>query len=525
MNNDHKKQQKEREVLSEHQFYLPNNIGNISSFSEYVKETSKQAGRFKSPHSQTDRLLTNMRQKIAELAGFDNLYSFQNSGYLVPSQWQEIFNYLHDEGIITSPQVHFESFFHDEPKLYSLRLFSTPLSDLTDGKVPTAGYSRGVSDDFEEALSKVIGELLERYPLTIYRKKDFIRSSYRVLKEKKRNPLDIFDLAGFADWQKELFPNRRFDDKSEFSWAEGVELLSGKQALIPAQLIFWNYNFEQEPVEPFLRQPITNGAAGHFTREEAILAGVYESIQRDAFLIHWLNKIAPPQISIDTVRNERLRTMINRLQRYGFEVVFLNTTLDLEVPSCVCVFIDKSGKGPKVGMGGGCGYDLVHAMMRSITEATGVYHWLRTYDKSFSLPVDYKPFRTRGIGHESRLFFWGNPDSFSKFEWLLSGPSQSFEVAACVYPTSFQNSVEELGHLKKVFRKFGKGYEIYVYEAQHKILESLGYHSVRTVVPALLPLYLEEVSAPLWARRLREVPQKMGYQRAHEPYPWPHPFP
>ena len=525
MDNNGENQTKEREVSSEHQFYLPN-TENVRPFSGYSEGGLKSAGRFKPPRSDADRLLAKVRLKMLEITESDDLYSFENPNYPVPAEWREIFNYLYEEGITAFPYVQFESFFHDEPKIYSLRLPSAPVSGLTDGHKPkVSSYSRGVSDDFEEALSKVVGELLERYPLTIYRRKDFIRGSHRALKEKKKNLLDIFGLAGFAGWQKELFPNLRFDEDTTFSWVKGEELLSGKPALIPSQLVFWNYNFDQEQREPFLRQPITNGAAGHFTREEAILAGIYENVQRDAFLTHWLNNIAPPRIDPKTVRDERLKRMIADFDRYGFEVIFLNTTFDLKVPSCVCVFIDKSGKGPKVGVGGGCGPDLEKALIRSITEATGVYHWLRTRNKPFVLPSDYKPFTQKGIGQEARLTFWGNQESFRMLESFLSGPLRSLAEAAGTYPPSFNNPSEELEYVKEVLRREGSGYEIYVYEAKHPALDSLGYHSVRTVIPALVPLYLEETNAILGAARLKDAPRKMGYKPAEKPNPWPHPFP
>jgi hypothetical protein len=71
----------------------------------------------------------------------------------------------------------------------------------------------------------------------------------------------------------------------------------------------------------------------------------------------------------------------------------------------------------------------------------------------------------------------------------------------------------------------GKGYEIFYYQARHKILDDLGYFSVQAIVPALVPLYLREVYAPLGAKRLNEVPEKLGFKPAEKWNPWPHPFP
>lgn len=524
MDNDNKEQAKESEMFIGHQLFLPN-TENIRLFSELAEEELKTAGRFRSPRSEVDRLLVKVRRKMVKIMEPDDLYSFGNPDYPVPTEWQEIFNYLYEEGIIASPYVQFRLFFNDEPKIYSLQLTSTSVSDLTDGYNPkNAGYSRGASNDFKEALSKVVGELLERYPLTLYRTKDFVRASCRSLKQKGKNFLNIFDLAGFADWQKDAFPSRRFDEDTMFSWVKGEELLNERSALIPAQLVFWNYKRDQESQEPYLRESNTNGAAGHFTKEETILAGIYENIQRDAFLIYWLNNIAPPRIDPKTVRDEGLKRMITDCEKYEFEVVFLNTTLDLGVPSCVCTLVDQSGFGPKISIGGGSGPDLEKALMKSITEAMGVYHWLRAGGKPFVLPPDYKPFTQKGIGQEERLMFWENQESFKILKPFLSGSLQSLAETADAYPSSFKNPSEELEYVKEIFRKRGSGYEMYVYEAKHPVLDSLGYHSARIIIPVLVPVYLEETNAALGSTRLWDVPGKMGYNPSDAPNPFPHPF-
>lgn len=499
----------------------------IISLSDFLAQAALPPGRYTSPRGMVEKLMLEYQKHLAELGGAvaPGSFVFAHPHYPVPPQWQAILDYLFGEGLITSRYVVFEKLFHDEPKIFSLRLFSVFGKDPTDGRTPTAaGHSRGVSLDFEEALSKVIGEFLERYPLMQYKREDLVRASVKDLVRSKERFLDVNDLAGFAVWQKELFPGRRFDGSSNFFWVEGIELLSGEKSLIPAQLVFWNYNTMQEPGEPYLRQPITNGAAGHFTRTEAILAGIYESIQRDAFLVHWLNSIAPPRIDNASIEDAEIQKLIANFSRYGIEVVFLDTTLDFEVPSCVCVLIDTTGRGPKISLGGGCGPSLEQGLMRSITEALGVYHWLRLQpEESVVLPDGYRPFRDTSIGHEKRLQLWSDGAMFPLFAPFLSGRVVPCRVRS--YPKSFLSPKAELDRILEISRKKGKGYEVYVYEAQHRILKTLGYSSVKVVIPALIPLYLNEQDAPLAASRLRSVILDTGREPKAEYNPWPHPFP
>lgn len=507
------------EIFESLQSYLP--------ISGAADNAVKSVGRFKAPLPTIGQLISNIKKEISGTLGSDTDRALPTSKIfnIISPYWQTILNYLYEQGITSYPEVFFEPLFNDEVRIFSLLLFSAWDRSLTDGN-KTISHGRGISLDFEEAISKVIGEILERYTLTIYQRKNFIRASAKTLLKSGKNILNIFDLAGFSDWQKELFPKRKFNEDSVFHWANGVELLNGKEALIPAQLIFWNYDTLQEPSEPYLRQPNTNGAAGHFSREEAILAAIYESIQRDTFLIHWLNNIAPPKIDTTTIENNDLKNLINNFSRYGFEAIFLNTTLDLEVPSCVCILVNNSVVGPKMAMGGGCGPNLEDALMRGITEAMGVYHWLRNKNGSFSLEGNYESFRDSKINQEKRLLLWADEKMFPIItDTFLSGPIQSLKNAFNNFPSSFETPKKELAYMLDIFKKRGAGYEIYVYDANHIILKTLGYHSVRVIIPALAPLYLRETDAPLGSARLKEVPLKFNYKVAEKFNPWPHPFP
>lgn len=512
------------------QFHVPADTTRIvQAAKEHYSKLLEPAGRFKMPLSAFDALPLELRSRIEDLSGGESGLIFADPTYPVPSQWQLIVNYLYAHGGLASPRVIFEPFPNDVPKIYSLRLISTLEGTATDGSTNiNSGHSRGVSPDLEEALSKVIGEFLERYPLLLYRTKDLLRSTTSALTRRGQAFLDPSKLAGFAEWQKTLFPRRKFDENSIFNWVWGEELLSKKRVLIPAQLIFWNYQVNFDSEEPYLRQPITNGAAGHFSREEAILGGIYENIQRDAFLIHWLNFIVPPRVDIASIKDRTLRGLIQSFSRCKFEVIFLNTTLDLAVPSCICVLVDHSGIGPKVAVGGGCGWNYEHALLRSLTEAIGVYIWLRmTMEKApFHLRKEgYEPFRDRSVGQSERLLLWGDKEMFSFLEPFLSGTMQSVQEIQDKFSRTFTSAQEELNYVCESFRSKGAGYEIFMYDAHHELLDALRYHSVKVVIPALLPLYLRESDAPLGSRRLRDVPNALGLKVAENLTPWPHPFP
>ena len=487
-------------------------------------EILKPAGRYRCPLPFGDILLLRLYHKIATLCGFGAAV-FPEDTTPVPLNWQTIVQYLFEAGIIKEPKVDFEISFNDEPKLYLLRLWATSVSGLTDGGADLmgGGYNRGVSADLDEAISKAIGELLERYPLALYRDSELVRASVADLKRSKAHFLDPFFVAGYSDFQKKEFSNRRFDDRSIFRWAEGASLMSGGKALIPAQMVFWNYLFDKS--EPFLQQPITSGAGGMFTLTEAILSGLHELVQRDGFFIYWLNKIAPPRINHSSIKSPELLDLLEALRRYGLRVEILDVTSDLGIPAFASIIIDGDG-APAIAMGAGCGFDPEAAILRAVTEAIGVRHWLRAIAETsgyFSLPTPYKPFSVR-LGQKERLLLWGNPNMRENLDFFLDGPIGSIEKRHPA-PEVFSSPEEELRHMVNIFKKKGERYEIFFFEAKHPVLEKLGYKSVRVSVPALIPLYLNELAAPLGAERRVDACGLLGYNPAKEINDLPHPFP
>jgi len=179
-------------------------------------------------------------------------------------------------------------------------------------------------------------------------------------------------------------------------------------------------------------------------------------------------------------------------------------------------------------MGGGCEMDWEKMLLRSLIEATGVYHWWRIKIENgkdfFSLGQDYEPFYEKSVGQIERLSLWTNEKMFPHFQFFIKGKKQSLREFITRTP-KFSAPEEELAYLTERFKLLGHDYEIFYYQASHEALKDLGYFSVKVIVPALVPLYLREIYAPLAAKRLKEVPQKLGFGPASKWNPWPHPFP
>lgn len=521
----------EKEKYTE--FYLPFAKTQLIKASQYFKEKTAKTGKYKI-YGKSEKIINSFFPKLInsaeEFSG--SLYSVCGSlANPLPDKWVAVLNYLKSKKIIS--EFKFLSFRCDTPKI--IQLITKANDDFrgidTDGYIEKINFSAGgYSIDLDEAVSKLIGEALERYLLLVYKEKNCVQSSARSLFKRKKRFLNPFYLSGFSSEQKENNSQIKFNADSRFLWSYGKSLFTGKKTLIPTQLIFWNYNYSHNGwQEPMLRETNTNGGAGYFSLKEAILAGLYELVQRDGFLIYWLNNLSPLQIDQNSIEYEPLQNLLEEIKRCNLEAVFFSTITDLGIPSCVCIILDHSGTGPKLCMGGGCSLNWNQTLMQSLIEALVLYNFLSMKKTNVGyeyphLSENYRPFQDNSVGHFQRLDFWANEKMFEKDHFFFQGKKIKLDELK-EYQKEFSSSDLELDYLTKKFKSFGKKYEIFYYQIKNEILDDLGYEVVKVIVPSLMHLYLNEVNAPLGTERLKETPSKLGFSSAEKFNPWPHPFP
>lgn len=466
-----------------------------------------------------------LRSFIAEKAAdIDILPESLFVGDGTPLNWRRLLSFLHEHGVIAEPRFGTRSYRNDYPRLAQFFSLAPKLDNNADGQnVVYGGF--GGSLNTEEAMSKSVGEVLERHFLSTFDRSTFHTASYADL-SRSRNTLDIHSLGYFLDWQKKRFPEFDFDDHSLFRWVKGREFLSGASVYLPAQLVYWKYMYEPISTarEKVIFHQTTSGSGGHFTKEEALLSALLELIERDGFLIYWMNSLSPRVIDTGSIQNPVIMTLIETLRRFELEPVFLNTTSDLLVPSATCVIFDRANpEKPMLGIGSSAGFSLEDTLLACALESLVVLHSL-TFLEPYVLPEKYEPFTSRRISRIERLCAWQSPAMAERFRFFVAGEKQSAQEFLGNAGAS-HTPQEQLASVANMLASRGNGYEIYTFEVKSAVLTQLGYHVVRAIVPALIPLHLIEHAAPLNTRRLRDVPEKIGYKAAEKLNPWPHPFP
>jgi len=470
------------------------------------------------PLSLEERMRTYIVERLGGLDALHHGATFIGDG--VPLNWQSLVRYLHQQDIVSAPQFLFGKMRNDRPKVYNAQLSLKQDARKTDGRIlGDSGF--GAAFSAEEALSKTVGETLERFFLSTYKREHLRRASWNDIRNSRTNALDIRSLNTFLTWQKSSRPEFDVKDDSPLYWTAGEDLATGKEAWLPAQLVFWNYKHSDERM---LARTTTSGCAGHFSKKEAVLSSLLENIQRDGFFMYWLNSLPPRIIDTSGVRGEEFHRLLETLARYRLEPIFVNTTSDVGVPSVTCVLIDRTlPESPIISIGGGTGFELENILVHSAIESL----LINTYaadTETYKLSTPHEAFTDARIWRPQRLSAWKGSEMERRFDFFISGKKQSAEEFMG-HAGSLRSTEEQLAYILEKLGKLGEGYEVYVYEARNPVLKTLGYHAVRTIVPQLFPLYLWEPAAPLESKRLGEVPQKLGYAPARKINPWPHPFP
>lgn len=400
-------------------------------------------------------------------------------------------------------------FYNDEPKIFAY------LGTYKSKNKQNIDVSCGFSFNRKVALMKVLGEGLERFCLERYKPKIVFIGSVQDI---KIDHLDPSDICAFSKRQlkRRTFRKFRFNSKSIFKWTKGFSLMKEKSVLIPAQLVSFDYALTEN--EPTILSPLSTGAAAGLTLEDAIYRGICEVVERDSFMISYLNKLSSPQVHLQSIKDIRMQEIFYKLKRYRLEAVVLDITTDLNIPAFVALALDRTGLGPAVSVGLRAGFNIKETIIGAIEESLMTRSWIR--DKFIYLDPDY---RRRKIfdSLEDRARFWFSTNMINKLGfWLENNNVKKF-------------TVEELNFtenkLNKAITLIGKNrMEVIYVDITHETMKKNGFWVIKTIISQLHPLYLDERYPYFGGRRLYEVPIKMNFfkkmKRERQLNNIPHPF-
>lgn len=326
--------------------------------------------------------------------------------------------------------------------------------------------------------------------------------------------------AGYTKEQRTKYPDRTLRPEAKYLWIKGQSHVKGEALWVPAQIIsgYYGVHATNHKHEPLILQPITTGLATGPTREFALLNGALEILERDAFMITWLNQLTPPRINIkELAQNDvALFKLLEHCERYRLLVSAVIMPTDAPTHAVCAVIRDDSGAGPNVTMGLKAHRSLVDAVKGAAMEALRIRQTIRYRDANEPLDANKTG---KDIFHLERAQYWGRPGSADKLSFLTEGPMAEIESAIWE-----NDSIEE--HWRRIVSWCrDNDYECASVDVGRSKFNASPWKINFVVIPQMQPMHQTEALIYLGGDRLRSVPEKFGYKPRSEPYAdEPHPF-
>lgn len=322
-----------------------------------------------------------------------------------------------------------------------------------------------------------------------------------------------------------------FRPASKIDWVQGYSFRRGRPILVPAQLAY--YGRQQKEKERFFVFDTSSGCAIGSCLEEAILHGLLELVERDTFLIHWYARLAAPRLDPWSSRNVRTLWILDRIERLGYDVFFLDTRLDLPFPTVTAVGMRRSDDLGKLSVAAGVGLDPEAALHSALCELASAIPGLSEHLKAREdalRPLLEDHTKVRSL-HDHALLY-GFPEMARSAAFLLDNPRVlSVEAAYEHWSAEQPRHHDLLADLHYcVQRIIELDLDVIVVDQTAPELAGTGLKVARVIVPGLVPIDFG------WGRnrvfhlaRMRTVPRTAGYQEMDFDLSLlnliPHPFP
>jgi ribosomal protein S12 methylthiotransferase accessory factor len=375
----------------------------------------------------------------------------------------------------------------------------------------------------EAAEISALGEAVERYSSSIWVPEEVLFAPRRDL---DGAALDPRDLVLYRPEQYEHLPYLPYRDDARIGWVRARSLVSGGDILVPATAAFMNYH---SPHEQPIAQVTSNGLATGPTLLEAVLSAAEEVLERDAFVITWLNRLKTRRVDPRTHPHRELVEYTEAYHRRGveLELYLLPTDHPWHVFMALGVQVGEGRDGPAVVVGLGADLDARQAARQALLEVGQVRPALRRRlrePKNRERLVELLEDPRRVAVLEDHDLLYAAPGAMHAFDFLRQQPITPFSWDE---PES-GTPQSRLSLLLDTLRSQEGGDLIY-YNLTPPDMAPFHLYTVRAILPGYQPIHFGWNQRRLAGRRLYDLSYRLGQRPAPttvaELNPDPHPLP
>lgn len=412
------------------------------------------------------------------------------------------------------------------------RVESAPLA-LSAAEVGVGGIQRetgyGRAGDFDGAEQVALLEALERHAGGPPQRETLVRASYSELADEALDPLRL-GLPSIAPHPDAMVP---YSPDLTLDWVWAWSTQRRAPTLVPEQVAYYRVPHGRGGKPPRFLYESSNGCALGGCLEEAIVHGILEVAERDAFLMAWYGQLPVGELGIQSLEAHDVEPLIDKAMSIGYEVHVFDITNDLEIPAVWALVVSEDDSRPKSFSAAAAHPDPNRAVAAALYEAI-VYTFVNQRPDKLHDPARLRrmldsPAEVRTLDDHVALYTL--PEAYERFAHLFAGAKKRSITEA--FPAWRDRWVRnDLGEcLRVLLDHFHRlGLDVLVVDQTTDEQQPLGLRTVKVIVPGTLPMTFGHINhRTRGLDRLLEVPAKLGMwpspRRYEELTIHPHPFP
>jgi len=245
------------------------------------------------------------------------------------------------------------------------------LEDLRQAVRPKS-FGKGKTD--KEAKVSGLAEAIERYSGTYTGAELGVKGKYSEMGESAIHPYALMNYSEsqyrdrqqwnqqhhFIQWVPDFF-----DEEREIDWTPVWSPNAKTFKYVPTAYCYFGYPL---PPEQCFCWADTNGNAAGNTKEEAILQGFMELVERDAVALWWYNRIPTPGVAIETFNDPYLQNLKIYYKTLDRDFWVLDITTDLNIPTFAAISRRTNKQPEDILFGFGAHFDPKIGLSRAVTE-------------------------------------------------------------------------------------------------------------------------------------------------------------
>jgi ribosomal protein S12 methylthiotransferase accessory factor len=266
----------------------------------------------------------------------------------------------------------------------------------------------------------------------------------------------------------------------------------------------------------------SSGLACAATLEEAVLAGLFELVERDAFMLVWHNRLSLPLL--DWSADPEL---VRQDERYfapsGLSYAAVDLSVFIGIPTVLGVVHGAAGTLGGLGVGAASAATVGVAWRKALAEAFSVQRWVR--DRALEEPEKLDRPAERIRTFDGHTLYYAQPTQARRAAFLDASPER--RDVRDVVPLDGENVLERINAVCRRLHEHGAS--AYAVDVTSPDVRAAGLRVVHAVAPELCQLDVVEGARFLGGRRMYEAAYEAGLVphrlTAADLNPDPHPFP